>query len=279
MVYVPIDIERAVDRECERRRLSPKTAKTYTNCINNFIAFTTKGLDTISKRDASEYLHHLAKKGKSGSTINVNLMALRFLFMDILHKRIRLDIRYSKVPMKLPVVLTKEEVKRLINAISNEKHRLMIEFMYSAGLRVSEMLDMKISDINFDNNFGFVRQGKGGKDRMFILSEKIKPKILGLIEREKLANDGLLFISNLGKGYSVRSIQKIIDKADLTAEIEKNVHPHTLRHSFATHLIENGCSLLEVQSLLGHKSPETTTIYVHLAAPNMIKIKSPIDSL
>ena len=279
MSYYPIDVERAIKRECERRRYSPKTAKTYIHCVNKFLAFSGKSIDKISKIDASEFLHHLSEKGKSGSTINVYLMAIRFLFMDILRKNIRLDIKYAKIPLKLPLVLTKEEVRKLINSISNEKHRLMVGFMYSAGLRVSEMLDMKVSDIDFRNNYGFVRQGKGGKDRIFILSMKIKPKIQELITKEKLESNGLLFISNLGRKYTTRSIQKIIKKAALNAEIEKKVHPHTLRHSFATHLIENGYSINEVQALLGHKSLETTMIYVHLAAPNMLKIKSPIDNL
>jgi site-specific recombinase XerD len=277
MTYAPIDIEKAIWRECERRRLSQRTAKTYANCINKFIAKTGKTIDKISKGDASDYLYHLSEKKKLGSTINVNLMALRFLFMDILKKNVRFDIKYSKIPLKLPVVLTKDEVKKLIDSIDNEKHRLMIELMYSAGLRLSEMLNMKVRDIDFKNNYGFVRQGKGAKDRLFILSQKLKPKIQELIAGKQ--RDDLIFISNLSKKYSPRTIQKIIDKATSIAEIDKNVHPHTLRHSFATHLIEDGCSLLEVQNLLGHISPETTMIYVHLAAPNMLKIKSPIDSL
>lgn len=277
MTYYPIDVEKAVKRECERRRYSDKTAKVYIHCINKFLAFSGKGLDKISKADASEFLYKLSERGKSGSTINVYLMAIRFLFMDILRKNVRLNIKYSKVPLKLPVVLTKEEIRKLIDSIINGKHRLMIEFMYSAGLRVSELLNMKVQDIDLKNNYGFVRQGKGRKDRIFILSRKLKPIIEELIVGKK--SEDLIFISNLGKKYSSRSIQKIIDKATLSAGIEKNVHPHTLRHSFATHLIENGYSLIEVQNLLGHTSPETTMIYVHLATPNMIKIKSPIDNL
>lgn len=279
MSYYPVDWACAVEKECKRRRYSERTAKAYVHCINRFLDWSGKTIDVISKKDASEYLAYLNERGKSGSTLNVYHMAIRFLFEDILRKDIKLNIRYSKVPLKLPEVLTKDETRRLITAITNEKHKLMVELMYSAGLRVSEMLNLKIGEINFDNNYGFVRQGKGRKDRIFVLSEKLKPKILDLIKREGLENEGLLFISNLGRKYTTRSIQKIIDKATINAEIEKNVHPHTLRHSFATHLIENGHSVNEVQALLGHKSPETTMIYVHLASPNMLEIKSPIDSL
>ncbi|MBS3091116.1 tyrosine-type recombinase/integrase [Candidatus Pacearchaeota archaeon] len=279
MSYYPIDIERAIKRECERRRYSPRTARTYIHCVNKFLTLSGKTLDKISKGDASEFLHHLSERGKSGSTINVYHMAIRFLFMDILRKNIRLDIKYSKVPLKLPEILTKEETRKLINAISNEKHRLMVGFMYSAGLRVSEMLDMKVCDIDFKNNYGFVRNGKGGKDRIFVLSQKIKPEIKEIIAKEKLSSGDLIFRNRNGKKYSTRSIQKIVKRAAMIAEINKKVHPHTLRHSFATHLIENDYSINEVQTLLGHKSLETTMIYVHLAAPNILKIKSPIDNL
>jgi len=279
MTYYPVDIGQAIRKECSRRNYSKKTAKIYVNCVERFLNWTGKTIDVVSKKDVSEYLFHLSERGRSGSTLNVYHMAIRFLFEDILRKNIKLNVRYSKVPLKLPEVLTKEEVKALIGAITNEKHKLMVELMYSAGLRVSEMLNLKVEDINFDNNYGFVRQGKGNKDRIFVLSDKLKPKLMKLIGDNGREKEELIFISNLGKKYTTRSIQKIIDKATFNAGIEKNVHPHTLRHSFATHLIENGYSVNEVQALLGHKSPETTMIYVHLATPNMIKIKSPIDSL
>jgi site-specific recombinase XerD len=151
--------------------------------------------------------------------------------------------------------------------------------MYSAGLRVSELLNLKVCDLEIDKGYGFVRSGKGGKDRLFILSEKFKERISELIYNNGLKGDNLLFLSNRDRKYNVRSMQEIIRKACKKAGIEKKVHPHTLRHSFATHLIENGYSVSEVQGLLGHKSPETTMIYLHTATKSMLNIKSPIDSL
>jgi site-specific recombinase XerD len=206
-------------------------------------------------------------------------MAIKFLLEDCLNKKMNLNIRYSKIPEKLPLVLSKDEVKRLFDAIGNSKHSLMIELMYSAGLRVSELLNLKVCDLEIDKGYGFVRAGKGGKDRLFILSEKLKGRINELVDNEKINSESCLFISNRNKKYSTRSIQQIIKKARKRAKIEKKIHPHTLRHSFATHLIENGYSVSEVQSLLGHKSPETTMVYVHMASPNMLKIKSPLDDL
>ncbi len=131
----------------------------------------------------------------------------------------------------------------------------MIEFMYSAGLRVSELINMKIKDMDFDNCYGFVRGGKGNKDRIFIIAENLKNRIRELIEKESLEKEDGLFLTNKRKKYSSATITDIIKKSIEPAGIDKKVHPHTLRHSFATHLIENGYSVNEVQSLLGHKSP------------------------
>lgn len=279
MVYIPIDIEAAVRKECKRRRYSDRTAHTYVSCIQRFLKFSGKSIDTVSKKDVRLFLEHLSEKERAGNTMNVYHMAIRFLFEEVLHKKMWIDIKYSKIPEKLPVVLTKEEVKHLIAAIDNPKHRLMIELLYSAGLRVSELLNVHVHDIDIDCSYGYVRSGKGNKDRLFILSDKLKDGLRSLICVEHLSPESLLFTSNRNKGYHLRSVQLILQKAAYRAGIPKNITPHTLRHSFSTHLIENGYSVSEVQALLGHKSPETTMIYVHLASPTLIKAKSPFDSL
>lgn len=276
MVYIPVDIEQAVKRECRRRRYSDRTAKTYIYCIKRFLKFTGKTIDRISKKDVRLFLESLSEKEMAGNTMNVNHMAIRFLFEDVLDKRIWIDIKYSKVPEKLPVVLSKEEIKRLFDVIENPKHRLMMKLLYSAGLRVSELINMRINDIELDKNYGWVREGKGNKDRLFIVADSLKDALKKVKDSKKV--DELLFTSQRGK-YSMRSLQQIIKKAGKKAGIGKKISPHTLRHSFATHLIEDGYSVSEVQSLLGHKSPETTFVYLHTASTNMIKIKSPIDNL
>lgn len=279
MAYIPIDLDAAVSRECKRRRYSDKTIKTYLYCIHRFLNWSKKDLGKISKVDVRLFLEHLSEKERAGNTMNTYHMAIRFLFEEVLDKRIWIDIKYSKVPEKLPVALAKDEIKKLFEAIGNEKHRLMAELMYGAGLRVSELIDLHVNNLEIEKGFGFVRRGKGNKDRIFVLADKLKDKIRNLIENEKLAPDSHLFCSNRDKKYDVRSPQQIIKKAAGKAGISKKISCHTLRHSFATHLIENNYSVSEVQSLLGHKSPETTQIYLHTASPNMIKIKSPLDNL
>lgn len=279
MSYIPIDWKASVEKECKRRRYSEKTAKTYVYCIERFLSFSGRGLDKISKKDVRLFLENLSEKERSGNTMNVYHMAIRFLFHDVLDKKMWIDIQYSKVAEKVPTVLTKEEVKNLSNSIGNEKHRLMIELLYSSGMRVSELVHLTIKDLNIENSYGWVRNGKGGKDRLFIVAESLKGKIQNLIDEEKLLPENNLFSSNRKTKYSVRTIQQILKKASRKSKIGKKVNPHALRHSFATHLIENGYSVSEVQSLLGHKSPETTFVYLHTAAPTLIKVKSPLDGL
>ena len=277
MAYIPIDINEAVKKECKRRRLSPQTAKIYLYCINQFLKWNQKELGKISKKDVRIFLEHLSEKELSGNSLNLYHMAIRFLFLYVLNKKMWIDIKYAKTPKRLPIVLNKEEIKKLFENIKNSKHRLMIELMYSAGLRVSELINLKICDLEMNKNYGFVRSGKGNKDRLFILSEKVKDKIKKLIKKENLEHNSYLFISLRKRKYHIGSLQKILK--DASKGINKKVHPHTLRHSFATHLIENGYDLNQVQSLLGHKSPETTMVYVHMNSFKLINVKSPLDEL
>ena len=279
MISLPADLDSKIIKECKRRRLSSRTAKTYLYCIHRFLNWSKKDLRYISKKDVRLFLEYLSEKDKAGSTMNVYHMSLRFLFENVLEKRMWIDIKYSKTPKRLPEVLSKEEVRKLLNVISNWKHRLMIEFMYGSGLRVSELINMKVKDLELDKSYGYVRNGKGGKDRLITLSKIVVEKIKNLIDLENLEEKDLLFQSNRGTKYNIRSLQKIVINASRKAKINRNIHPHTLRHSFATHLIENGYDVTNVQAILGHKSPETTLIYTHIASPNLVNTKSPLDSL
>jgi len=276
MSYYPINIEQALIKECTRRRYSERTIKTYLYCINRFLKFTGKTIDKISKKDVRLFLEHLSEKNRAGNTMNVYHMAIRFLFEDILNKRIWIDIKYSKVPEKLPIFLSKEEIKKLFGSIENSKHKIMIQLMYGAGLRVSELINLKKEDLELDNGYGFVRHGKGNKDRLFLIAENLKEDIKNLMMGTQ--DSEYLFTSIQNKKYNIRTLQQIIKNATKKAGITKKVSCHTLRHSFATHLVENGNSISEIQALLGHKSPETTFIYLH-SSGKMVNTKSPFDSL
>ncbi len=274
-----MDVIESFKKEALRRRYSHKTIKTYLFCIRNFLKFCHKDPKKFTKHDVKSFLDEIAKKGKSGSTINVNLQALKFMMEYILNKRKYFyNIKYSKVTRRFPTTLEKEEVIKIINVIENNKHKLMIKMIYSAGLRVSELLNLKVCDLDLNNNFGYVRNGKGRKDRLFIIADSLKKELFGYIIENNLGNESFIFNSYNGK-MSPRTVQEILKKSARKARISKKVHPHALRHSFSTHLIENGYSISDVQSLLGHKSPETTMVYVHMTSPKFLTVKSPYDDL
>ena len=173
-----MDVIELLKKEMLRRGYSLRTIKTYVACLKDFLRHCRKEPRKITKADVKEYLEKLSEKEKSGSTLNVHLSALIFLMRNILNKNFTAKIKYSRTPTKLPVVLSKDEVVNLINAIENEKHKLMIKLMYGAGLRVSELVNLRVRDFELENNFGWVRMGKGGKDRMFIVAESLKQELI-----------------------------------------------------------------------------------------------------
>jgi len=273
-----MDVEYLMKRELLRRGYSPRTINSYSLCLKQFFNYhKDKDPRKITKVDVKDFIDTLIDKNKSGNTINLYFNAIKFFMLNILNKRLFYNIKYSKTPKKLPIVLSKEEVKKLIDSIENNKHRLIIKLMYSAGLRVSEAAKLKVEDLEIEKNYGWVRMGKGRKDRLFIIAKSLKQELKDFIEKNRLTY--WIFNGNNELHISTRTIQEIIKKAAKKAKINKKVHPHTLRHSFATHLIENGYDVASVQSLLGHNSAETTMIYLHTASPKMINVKSPLDSL
>lgn len=172
-------------------------------------------------------------------------------------------------------MLSKEEIKKLIDAADFEKTKLMIKTLYSTGLRVSELTNLTPKDIDFNENNGFVRSGKGKKDRRFFLSQSLSKELKKYLENNP--NNKYLFSED--KPLTSRNIQTIIKRLGKKANINKKITPHSMRHSFATHLLENGANLAEIQQLLGHENLETTRIYVHISQEQLKKIKNPLDNL
>jgi len=266
-------------KEALRRGLSHKTIKTYTQCIKQFMRFCKKDLRKVTKKDVRKYLDKIVETKKAGNTINVHLNALKFILEQVLGKRVTLRFRYSKTPKRMPVFLTQYEVSKLFSVIKNEKHLLILELLYSAGLRVSEVVNLRKEDFEFSRNIGWVRKGKGSKDRPFIIANVIKKRLEKYIFENCVYESSFVFKGRKGRRLHIRSVQEITKKYSRKADIKKNVHPHTLRHSFATHLIENGYDVVAVQPLLGHNSAETTNVYIHMASPSLISVKSPYDNL
>ncbi len=269
----------SMKKELSRRMYSPRTIESYCYCVNQFFKCCSKDVKKLSKKDVREFMEGVMDKSYAGNTVNVYFNSIKFLVEEILRKKWMLKINYCKTPKEKPVFLTKEETAGLLNSIENRKHKLMASLMYSAGLRVSELVNLKVKDIEFGNNCGWVRHGKGNKNRLFILSEKLRCRLKEWILENELNEYSWLFKGNNDSHMSIRTVQEIVKKAAEKAGIKKNVHPHTLRHSFATHLVRDGNDLLSVQSLLGHTSAATTMLYVHMASPTMLSVRSPLDSL
>jgi len=269
----------SMKKEMLRRSYSQRTIDTYLASIQRFLDYCNKEPRKIKKADIKNYLDLLAERKMSGSSLNISLSAIKFLIEDSLHRNININLRFSKMPKTLPLFLTKEETLRLFDAIENKKHKLMVQMMYSAGLRVSELLNLRLADLDFENSYGWVRHGKGNKDRIFIIAERLKDSLKEHIDENKLAQNEHLFIGFKKNKMHPSSVRRIIEKASVKAKLTKNAHPHTLRHSFATHFIEDGYKVTDLQPLLGHNSIKTTMVYVHMANPKMLSVKSPFDSL
>lgn len=274
-----MDVPELIKKVGLRKGLSPRTIKTYINCTSSFLKYLQKDVNEVKKSDILSYIDKLISKGAAGNTLNVNISAIKFFFEEVLGKRISVKISYSKVPKTLPTVLTRDEIIRLINATQNKKHSLMVKMMYSAGLRVSELLNLKVRDIEFDKRYGWVRSGKGNKDRLFILADSIIKQLQEHISKENKSYESYIFTGRNNQRMHQMSMHKIIKKAAKKAGIKKNVHCHTLRHSFGTHLIEDGYDIGTVQSLLGHSNPQTTMVYIHTSLPKGINVRSPLDGL
>ncbi len=258
--------------ELKIRGFSPSTLRNYSFFVNRFIKRTGKSSEEINEDDAKLFLSEMFDS-KSKNTIMLAAASLRFFFSEILKKEFS-GIRIPKKENKLPEVLSKEEVSKLIDSTDNEKSRLIISLLYSSGLRVSELVNLKVSDLDFSENIGWVRRGKGNKDRLFTISEALVKKIQKYLKGK---NNQFVFSEN--KPLSCRNVQKIIKGSARRAEINRRITPHTLRHSFATHLLENGTDIRIIQVMLGHASLNTTQVYTHISKEQIRKIKNPLDSL
>jgi len=256
---------------------SKYTIRNYLNANSELLDFCQKNPEEVTEDNVKTFMAAKLSESSSSSII-VFLSSLRFAYSNILKKDITLGIKRPKREKRIPAVLTKEEIKKLFNAIPNKKSKLMISLIYACGFRVSEILNLKINDLNFEEMTGYVRQAKGKKDRVFNIPKFLLKLLKRQVQKQQENNQEYLFTGPKGK-LTDRNLQKIVRIATKKAGIEKQVHPHTLRHSFATHLLENGVDIRKIQELLGHADLSTTQIYTHISTEELKKISSPIDEL
>ena len=263
-----------IKQELQLRNYSRRTIKSYLLYIREYKIFI-KGKNFSSKNEAIRtFLLKKQKKNLSPQTINLALNAVKFLYREILRSSDTINLKFARKTKKLPVVLSRNEIKEILRATRNTKHRLIIALSYGAGLRVSEVINLKVKNINLRELTIHIKQAKGKKDRITIFPEKLSLDIQYLISG-KDKND-LLFENNRGGKLSTRSLQKIFTDNLRKADVKKDATFHSLRHSFATHLLENGVGVRYVQELLGHQNIRTTQVYTKVTNPKLKNIKSPL---
>ena len=262
------------------KRYSKSTIKTYTFFIAHFVSFYSDiDLKELTHVHVRKFIESIFLKRKYSISTQRQFISAVKLFTQYFPETSIQDIELTrpKKSKKLPIVLSQEEVITIIRITKNLKHRAIITLLYSSGIRISELLALKISDINIERRQVRIENAKGRRDRYVILAENFIPLLLNYYHTYQ---PKVFLIENLkGQQYSASSVRKFIKKSCEKAGILKHVTPHTFRHSFATHLLEDGVSLRYIQELLGHSKPETTMIYTQVTQKSLLKIKSPLDQI
>jgi len=269
--------------ELQRRRYSSETIRVYLSAVEHFAKYFGKRPDQLGSEHLRQYQLYLLNERKlSVGSVIARTSALRFFFLKVLRRAYReIDLVYPKRPERLPVVLSEDEVGRLIESASTSYHRVILMTLYGTGLRREELCRLKVTDIDSQRMVVHVRQGKGNKDRDVTLS----PRLLEMLRaywkwrKPKTYLFPSLYRTNPEQPIDSKTVWYAVRQAARRAGIQKNVSPHTLRHSWATHLLERGTDLKTIQVLLGHFDLEATTIYLHLSQRHLQAIHNPIDAL
>ncbi len=262
------------------QRYADRSIKTYTSHLTYFLKVSSKHKpEDITQKQLEDFIIWLVEKKKIGQSYQKAMIAaITKFYKEIFQRQINLKHLYPKrKEHQLPKFLTKEEVKKILDITENIKHKAILTTIYSCGLRLSEVLELKISDIKTRENVLLVRRAKGKKDRVVMLSPLLLELLRTYYKTYKPQN--YLFEGQDGERYSERSVQQILKNAINKASIISPASVHTLRHSYATHLLENGTDIRIIKELLGHNNIKTTEIYTHITDVSRAKIKSPLDLL
>src|SRR5262245_36575537 len=275
------DLRKRMLEELQRRNYSKETIRLYLFAVKDFARYFKKRPDLLTQEHMREFQLHLLKERKLAvETVAQRVTALRFFFVKVLKRSYEeLDLVYPKLPQRLPTVLSEAEVTKLIESASSAYHRVIITTLYATGMRRAELARLKVSDIDSARMVIHVRQGKGGKDRDITLSPRLLEVLRGYWKWRK--PQVYLFPSLLrprpDKPITSKTIWYAVREAARRAGIKKRITPHTLRHSWATHLLERGTDLKTIQMLLGHVDLEATTIYLHLSQRHLQSMTNPVD--
>lgn len=261
------------------KRYSDSTVHTYSTFVADFISFqSSKALEELTNRDVEVFIEDVfIARNYSISTQRQFISALKLFVVFCPSTKINdLQLERPRKSKKLPSVLSQEEVLRLIQCTPNLKHRAILALLYSCGLRISELIGLRLQDFNVERKQLVVRQGKGRKDRYVSMADSFIPLLTNYYQTYK---PRVYFVEGQGGSiYSAESVRHFLRRSCKRAGISKTVTPHTLRHSYATHLLENGVDIRYIQSLLGHAKPETTMIYTHVTRKDLMAIPNPLDA-
>ena len=258
---------------------SQRTIKMYLCYVSKFLETLKRPVESCAREDIISFIAAKKEGGNaSNATLALALAALKFFFHNFLKLKIIDEIKPPKKAKKLPTVLTKDEVRELINATKAKRNRLIVEFLYSSGCRVSECIKLRLNDLDLREKIARVKGGKGNKDRIIILSKEWIKHLKTCLRHRKVPSEYVFTLKN-GKPLSADTVQRIVRNAAKTAGITKKVTPHTMRHSYATHLLDAGENIRKIQELLGHSNLSTTQIYTAVSTEELKKVKSPFDRL
>lgn len=263
-----------IKRQMLSKRYSKNTIEVYISCLQHFYNYFEGYIDELSKKDIENYQYHLVQKGYARSTQNQHINAIKYYYENILKRsRETYYIERPRKERKLPEVLPKEAIFEILQATKNLKHKAAITLLYACGLRVGELINLKIADIDGKRLLIKICNAKGAKDRVVPLPENVR----ALLRKYYIAYQPKLYLFNGANGnkYTATSVRNVLKRSAHKARIRKNITPHMLRHSYATHVLESGIDIRYIQAILGHNSIKTTQIYTHVSSKNVLAVKSP----
>jgi integrase/recombinase XerD len=270
---MPTELQKT-ERELKIKNYSPKTIKSYLYGLRKYFSFKDDNLTQLDQENIRNFLLHCEQKQISPQSRNLFLNAIKFYYRNVIKNQQKIDIQSAKKPKSLPVVLSRGEIRKILESPKNAKHKLLLSLAYGAGLRVSEVIALKVQDLDFEELTIHIKLAKGQKDRISIMPESLVDNLKNLIAGK--AKNDIVFASERSGKLTTRTAQKVFENVLKNSGIKKNASFHSLRHSFATHLLENGTDVRYVQELLGHQNIRTTQKYTQVTNPKLKNIKSPL---
>ncbi|MFZ3386711.1 MAG: site-specific tyrosine recombinase/integron integrase [Candidatus Hydromicrobium sp.] len=262
------------ERELKIRNYSPKTIKSYLHGLKEYFSFKKANLENLDANNIKDFLLNCEEKGISAQSRNLYLSAIKFYYRNVAKVNQKIEIQSAKKNKSLPIVLSRNEIGRILQSTENAKHKLLLSLSYGAGLRVSEVVALKVRDIDLDELTIHIKQAKGQKDRISVLPEKLVNDLKNFIAGK--SNNDYVLLSERGGKLATRTAQKVFEHSLKKAGINKKATFHSLRHRFATHLLKNSVDVRYVQELLGHQNIRTTQRYTQVTNPKLKNIKSPL---